>query len=129
MARAKREKTDCADLLFRAAGAGALIGLIGCSSVQIIDPSGSAIPTHDCQVTVYATEAQAMKQGPIEELCVINGTSSGGFRHTIAAAIEKHKSKACACGAKNVYVQSQTQSGLDVATVTLVAFRYPAANP
>lgn len=105
---------------------GAIIALSAaisaCSSVDIIqqeDPiSGS------CNVRVFLTEAQALKGGQIEELCVINGTSSGSFSHTIRTAIEKHKQKACRCGATNVYVESRTQSGLDVATVTLIAFRY-----
>jgi hypothetical protein len=105
-----------------------LPGVLGCSSVQVIDGSAAAVPAGQCNVTVYQTEAQATKKGPIEELCVINGTSSGSFKHTIATAVEKHKGKACACGATNVYIQSQTQSGLDVATVTMVAFRYVENN-
>lgn len=45
--------------------------------------------------------------------------------HTSATAIEKHKGKACSCGANAVYVQSRHDpGGLDLATVTMVAFRY-----
>lgn len=102
--------------------------LTGCSSVQVIKASDSGpVSDEECQVTVYQTYQQATAAGPIEELCVINGTSSGSFNHSIATAIAKHKHKACACGATNAYIQSQTQSGLDVATVTLVAFRYVKA--
>jgi hypothetical protein len=77
-----------------------------------------------CHVTVYQTEAQAKKHGEIEELCIIMGTSSGSFSHTVRTAIDKHKDKACACGATDVYVQSRQHSGLDVASVTMVAFRF-----
>jgi hypothetical protein len=101
--------------------------LIGCSSIESIGDS----PVHSarletCNVTVYQTYQQAIRLGPIEELCIINGTSSGGFSHTVQTAINKHKSKACRCGATNVYIQSRSDSGWDVATVSLVAFRYLA---
>lgn len=105
------------------AGAGVAL-LAACSSVTVIDDSAPAIAASDCRVTVHQTYNQAIQRGPIEELCVIDGTSSGSFSHTVATAIKKHKDKACACGARDVYIQSQTRSGLDVATVTLVAFRY-----
>jgi hypothetical protein len=97
--------------------------LAGCSSVEIIS-TAAPIADANCQVRVWQTQAQALKGGAIDELCIINGTSSGSFSHTIATAIEKHKNKACACGASDVYVESRTQSGMDVATVTLVAFKY-----
>jgi len=97
----------------------------GCSSVQVIEGTTAPPPLADaCEVKVYQTYQQAIQKGPIEELCVINGTSSGSFDHSIATAIKKHKGKACACGASNVYVQSQSDSGWDVATVTLIAFRH-----
>jgi hypothetical protein len=107
--------------------AAALVGAcaIGCSSVQMIDGSAPGpVAEAACNVKVFQTYQQAINAGPIDELCVINGTSSGSFKHTIETAIAKHKGKACKCGATNVYIQSQTQSGLDVATVTMVAFRY-----
>ncbi|OQA30070.1 MAG: hypothetical protein BWY57_03064 [Betaproteobacteria bacterium ADurb.Bin341] len=46
------------------------------------------------------------------------------FVHTVATAIEKHKNKACACGATDVYIQSRIETGWDIAQVTMVAFRY-----
>ena len=96
-----------------------------CSSVEPISDSPlSPVNPATCNVTVHPTYQQATKSGPIEELCIINGTSSGSFSHTVQTAINKHKSKACACGATNVYIQSRSDSGLDVATVSLVAFRY-----
>jgi hypothetical protein len=105
-----------------------IIGLTilgGCSSVEpISDSPAPPVSPAKCNVAVHPTYQQAIKSGPIEELCIINGTSSGSFSHTVQTAINKHKSKACACGATNVYIQSRSDSGLDVATVSLVAFRY-----
>lgn len=107
----------------------ATLCLTGCSSVQMIDGSAAgSVSADQCQVTIYATYEQAIRQGPIDELCVVNGTSSGSFRHTVQTAISKHQAKVCECGATNAYIQSQTQSGLDVATVTLVAFRFRAGE-
>jgi hypothetical protein len=101
--------------------------LAGCSSVEVIS-QGDSIASSSCQVKVYQTQLQALKGGLIEELCIISGTSSGSFDHTISTAIEKHKNKACACGASNVYIESRTHTGLDVAAVTMVAFRYVVKN-
>jgi hypothetical protein len=99
------------------------LGLAGCASSVEVLSSAPAIGGQ-CDVTVYQTRALATAQGDIEELCIINGSSSGSFRHTVATAIDKHKDEACACGATNVYVEDRSDSGLSVATVTLVAFRY-----
>jgi len=104
-----------------------IVLLTSCSSVQVLDAAAPPVEAGDCAVRVYLTHDQATRNGAIEELCVINGTSAGSFKHTVATAIEKHKRKACACGATDVYLQSQTESGWDVATVTLIAFRYSGA--
>lgn len=122
----------------KAAAAVALIAAsaAGCSSVEVI-ASSPAIPEGQCSVAVYQTRGQALKAGAIDELCVISGTSSGSFSHTVATAIQKHKGKACGCGATRVFIESRAQSGWDVATVTLIAFRYqdsaleavPASQP
>lgn len=95
----------------------------GCSSVEMIDGSSATSSNESCNVTVYQTRRQAEKLGEIEELCIINGTSSGSFSHTIATAINKHKSKACSCGANKVFIESRRESGLELATVTLIAFK------
>lgn len=103
--------------------------LAGCTSVTPITES-KALPG-DCPIQVYMTYQQATKDGPIEELCVIDGSSSGSFKHTVGTAIAKHKQKACACGATAVYIQSQSQTGWELASVSMVAFRRtprPAAN-
>ena len=98
--------------------------LVGCSSTQKLSGSAAPIPSKECNVTVYATQQEAEKKGAIEEACVISGTSSMSFMHTVETAIKKHKGKACKCGADNVYIQSQRPMTFDVATVTMVAFRY-----
>jgi hypothetical protein len=105
-----------------------------CSSVEPIGNNAKPpIPPSECNVQVYATEAQAKEHGTIEEMCVIEGTSSGSFVHTPATAIKKHKNKACGCGADKVYVQSRQPMGMDVASVSMVAFRFveqaPQARP
>lgn len=97
--------------------------MAGCSSVHVIS-SEQPIADHKCTVTVYQTRGQALKHGEIEELCVITGTSSGSFSHTIATAIDKHKDKACVCGATNVFIESREETWWDVAKVSMVAFKY-----
>lgn len=95
----------------------------GCSSIEVIS-SEQPISSDKCTVTVYQTRGQALKQGEIEELCIINGTSSGSFSHTVATAVQKHKNKACTCGATRVFIESRSESGWDLATVTMIAFKY-----
>lgn len=103
----------------------AIVLISGCSSVQPIGGNqASSIPEGLCNVTVYNTEAQARRNGNLEEVCIIEGTSSGSFFHTTATAIAKHKDKACGCGVDNVYVQSRQPMGMSVASVSMVAFRY-----
>ncbi|HNN85490.1 MAG TPA: hypothetical protein PKL62_15205 [Accumulibacter sp.] len=99
--------------------------LAGCSTITTMDGRPVEAADAACDVRVYQTYQAAIRQGPIDELCVITGTSSMSFVHTSATAIEKHKGKACSCGANAVYVQSRHDTGgLDLATVTMVAFRY-----
>lgn len=98
--------------------------LAGCSTITTMDGRTVEATDASCDVRVYQTYQAAIRQGPIEELCVITGTSYMSFVHTSAVAIEKHKHKACSCGANAVYVQSRHDSGgWDLSTVTLVAFR------
>ncbi len=103
----------------------------GCSSVTMMDGSEGPISDKACDVRVYQTQAQALKQGPIEELCIIAGDSSFSFVHTANVAIEKHKNKACACGATAVYIESRSPpAGFNgPATVSMVAFRYISTPP
>jgi hypothetical protein len=102
-----------------------------CSSVTMMDGSEGRLAEQDCSVRVFQTQAQALKQGPIDELCTIEGTSAPGFDHSVPAAIAKHKGKACGCGGTGVYVQSRSQPGIltGPATVSMVAFRYVSQAP
>ena len=102
---------------------GFALGIAGCTTVEMIDGSGATPLSSNCNVRVYQTRRQAEKLGELEELCIINGTSSMSFVHSVAVAVEKHKDKACACGATNVFIESRHQTGFDLATVTMVAFR------
>ena len=95
----------------------------GCAAVQPLG-DGVAEPLQNCNVRVFSSLESAKGGGEIEELCIITGTSSGSFSHTVATAIGKHKDKACECGADNVYIQAQDAGTLGTASVTLVAFRY-----
>lgn len=110
-----------------------VLGLVvsGCSSVTMMDGSEGPISDKACDVRVYQTQAQALKQGPIEELCIITGDSSFSFVHNANVAIEKHKSKACGCGANAVYIESRSPpAGFNgPATVSMVAFRYVNSSP
>jgi len=94
-----------------------------CASVQPLG-GGVAAPLGYCDVKVFSSLESAKNNGEIEELCIITGTSSGSFSHTVATAIKKHKDKACECGADNVYIQAQDAGTLGTASVTLIAFRY-----
>lgn len=100
-----------------------LLYLAGCSSIHDI-ASKPPVDEQSCNVTVYQTKGQALKNGDIEELCVITGTSSGSFIHSVAVAIEKHKDKACSCGATNVYIESREETWWELAKVSMVAFKY-----
>jgi hypothetical protein len=104
-----------------------------CTTVTTMDGREitNSAPQPDCQVTVYQTYQSAISKGPIEELCVVRGTSSFSLVHTVAVAIDKQKQDICACGARNAYIQASSATGWDVASVTLVAFRFsdPAKQP
>jgi len=69
--------------------AGAVL-VSACSSVTPITNDHMVLDYSErCSVTVYQTEADALKGGEIEELCVIDGTSSGSFNHSSSTAIKK----------------------------------------
>lgn len=111
-------------MIFRVATVATLLLLSACSSVTMLDAGAVKPVAGTCNVTVYQTIKQAEKNGAIEELCIVTGTSSGSFDHSVATAIGKHKDKVCQCGATNAYIQSRSEGGMDLATVTLVGFRY-----
>ena len=95
----------------------------GCASVTTLG-STQYPEVKNCTVTVYSSKLSALEKGPIEEVCIITGTSSMSFSHTVSSAIEKNKHKACECGATNVYIQDQDAGTLGTASVTLVGFKY-----
>lgn len=100
-----------------------IFAISGCSSVKILNGSQVADGNY-CNVTVYLTLKEAEKNGEVEELRIVTGTSSGSFSHTVASAVEKHKSKVCQCGASNAYIQSRAEGDLGIANVTMIGFRY-----
>lgn len=102
-----------------------LLLLTACTTITSMDGREitNATPSN-CEVTVYQTYQSAISRGQIEELCVVRGTSSFRLPHTVAVAIEKHKPDVCSCGASYAYIQTSSATGWDLATVTLVAFRY-----
>ena len=104
-----------------------LLFVSGCASVSTLK-SAEPIPANKCQVTVHSSLESAKSKGAIEELCLITGTSSGSFSHTVSTAIEKHKDRACSCGGKDVYIQAQDAGTLGTASVTLVAFRFVGSS-
>lgn len=99
----------------------------GCASVSTLK-SADPISPNKCRVTVHSSLDAAKSKGDIEELCIISGTSSGSFSHTVATAIEKHKDRACGCGGTEVYIQAQDAGTLGTASVTLVAFKYTGSS-
>lgn len=101
------------------------LSLAACSSVTPI-PTDRVVYDYgnDCKVTIYQTEADALRDGPITEMCVIEGTSSMSFKHTSETAIKKHAKKACECGASQVYVEARSPMGAGPASVSMVAFRF-----
>ncbi len=95
----------------------------GCASVVALDKSALPIAS-SCQVKVWSSKESAIQEGKIQELCLITGTSSMSFSHTVGTAIEKNKSKACECGSTDVYIQAQDAGTFGTASVSLVAFRF-----
>ncbi len=109
-----------------------LCAITGCTTVTTMDGREVTDPTpSSCQVTVYQTYQSAIARGPIDELCVVRGTSAYTFVNTVESAIDKNKPDVCRCGAQHAYIQSATATGWDYASVTLVAFRFvnPAQSP
>ena len=82
-----------------------------------------------CDVTVYQTLMSALKNGEIEEICIIEGTSSGSLHHTAEVAIKKNAHEACGCGTDTVYVMSRSEPNGVTAHVAMVAFKYVNGQP
>lgn len=103
-----------------------LSGLLFVSACASVQPLGGSLasPLRNCNAKVFSSLEAAKANGAIEELCMITGTSSGSFSHTVATAVQKHKDKACTCGADNVYIQAQDAGTLGTASVTLIGFKF-----
>lgn len=99
------------------------LSISACSSVQPLG-NGMAQSLGNCNVRVFSSLESAKAGGEIEELCMISGTSSGSFSHTVGTAIQKNKDRACECGADKVYIQAQDAGTLGTASVTLIGFMY-----
>lgn len=84
------------------------------------------IKGNGCEVTVYQTQLSALKNGEIEEICLIQGTSSGQVRQTSEKAIRNNAHAACGCGTDKLYVMSRSSPDSTSAHVVMVAFRYLA---
>jgi hypothetical protein len=105
-----------------------VLGGLGCSSsITVIKPA-QPVPESQCTVQLYPSRESATGEGPIEELCIAAGTSSGSFRHTVDVAIRKHKDDVCECGATKAYIQSASAPSMGAATVTLIGFRNVGAT-
>jgi len=106
-----------------------LLAVTGCSSITPIPVNEWVIDYgRGCVVSIYQTVNDAEKDGEIVELCVIEGTSSGSFKHTPETAIRKHAKKACECNTDKVYVQSRARADWGVAKASMVAFRFVEQN-
>lgn len=77
-----------------------------------------------CEVTIYKTQLAALENGEIEEVCFIDGSSSGISNPTTDKAIMNSAPAACSCGTDKVYVQSRSVADRESAHVVLVAFQY-----
>ncbi len=98
--------------------------LVSCSSITVIKYA-EPLSKENCEVEFYSSKDEALKKGEIEELCMITGTSSTEFG-TVSDAINKHRRKACKCGASNIYLSAQDpgMTGWSNASANIVAFRY-----
>ena len=97
--------------------------IYGCSSTHIIK-NATPISADKCNVKIHSSLQSAQKHGEMEELCIVTGTSSGSFSHTVATAINKHRNTVCDCGANHAFIQAQDAGTLGTASVTLVGFKY-----
>ena len=95
----------------------------GCASVTMLEGNAPK-KLSNCEVKVWMSKEKAQEVGKINEICLITGTSSGSFSHTVATAVEKSKTLACDCGATNVYIQAQDAGTLGTASVSLVGFEF-----
>jgi hypothetical protein len=91
-----------------------------------VTPVNETMQVNDkgCNVTVYQTPFSALKNGEIEEICVIKEASSGAIKISAEKVIKKNAHEACGCGTDKVYVRSQSEPNGASTHVVMVAFKY-----
>ena len=99
--------------------------IIPIEEADITPPSDTIIVRKKkCTVEVFKSRVDAEIGGQIIEKCVIKGTSSGSWTHTVENAIKKHAADSCKCGGDKAYVLTSQPMTMYPAKVTLVAFKY-----
>ena len=104
------------------------LNILAATRITLVDET-MHVSKKGCDVTVYQTLMSALKNGEIEEICIIEGTSSGSLHHTAKVAIEKNAHEACGCGTDTVYVMSRSEPNGVTAHVAMVAFKYVHGQP
>ena len=97
-----------------------LLALSGCAVSSM--PISPAEPlAYNCNVTIFLSKEDALKQGPVKERALITIlVGMGSFNKSVAHSIEKHKKEACKYGADQAYIKETT----DADRVSLVAFTF-----
>lgn len=102
--------------------------LSGCAtgSVRMIGGTNT-YKSGGCEVKVYQTKIQAVEHGMKKEVCVVEGSSTFSFDHSIEGAIKNNISKICQCGVNSAYIHSahtESQMGIKgVSYINLVGFK------
>lgn len=102
--------------------------LSGCAtgSVRMIG-NATTYKSGSCEVRVYQTKNQAMKDGMTKEICIVEGSSAFGFDHSTEGAIKNNINKICQCGVESAYIESvHTESKMGVkgiSYINLVGFK------
>lgn len=101
-----------------------VIFLSGCASVAVEKLKEVPELGAGCKVAVFTSKEEAIKEGPLEEMCIISAYPSSGLNATITGALQNGKTYACSCGADNVYIKEERGANFGSApSVTLVGFR------
>ena len=105
-----------------------IILLSGCAtgSVRMIGEVAT-YKSGSCEVKVYQTKSKALESGMKKEVCVVEGSSTFSFDHSIEGAVKNNINKICQCGVTNAYIESaHTESNMGikgVSYVNLVGFK------
>lgn len=99
------------------------VNVLAGSRVTPVDQA-MQVDAKGCNVTIYQTPFAALKNGEIEEICIIEGTESGVRKTTAEKVIRKNAHEACGCGTNKAYLKSHSEPDGKSAHVVMVAFRY-----